>query len=104
MAQCANCRATIIFGGHRLGDYRFCSSRCLMEARPTLMAEGSADVGGGKDELSQLREDLITLAEDVHQLLTAQEGVQERVDFLERALFQLREEVRAASARQPKQS
>lgn len=89
MAQCATCNATILFGGHRSGDLRFCSARCLMMARPSLAADDLArDVA---DDVDQLRDDVMLLAEELQQHRTAQAEMYERVDFLERALAQLRE-------------
>ena len=89
MAQCAHCDATILFGGHRRGEYRFCSPRCLMAARPSLLAEEVA--GDVKDELAQTGDDVLILAEELQQQRAAMNELQERVDFLERALAQLRE-------------
>lgn len=89
MAQCANCNATILFGGHQAGEFRFCSARCLMIARPSLAADNLArDVA---DDLEQLRDDVMLLAEELQQQRTAQTELHERVDFLERALAQLRD-------------
>lgn len=92
MAQCANCNATIIFGGHQVGEYRFCSSRCVMMARPSLAAGELA--GGVADDLGQLRDDIVLIADDLQQQQTVQAELNERVDFLERTLAQLREEMR----------
>jgi len=90
MAQCANCNALILFGGHQAGEFRFCSARCLMLARPSLDAgDLAADI---TDDVGQLRDDLMLLAEELQQQRTAQVEMNERVDFLERVLAQLRDE------------
>ena len=89
MAQCAYCNATILFGGHRRGEFRFCSPRCLMAARPSLLAEEAA--GEVKDELAQAGDDVLILAEELQQQRAALSELQERVDFLERALARLRD-------------
>ena|SRR5689334_18928227 len=90
MAQCANCNATILFGGHTAGDLRFGGPACLMKARPFLRADEFArDV---TDDVTQLHEYLVALAVELQQLRAAQNEVYERVDFLERAVGQLRAE------------
>lgn len=39
MAACAYCNTTIILGGKRVGDYRFCNDRCLAKGRVLVEAE-----------------------------------------------------------------
>ena len=85
MAQCAQCGATILFGGHRIGDHRFCSARCRIAARPLIASEASVE------ECEALREDILVLVDEL-QLQRAQLAeLAERVDFLERALAQVRQ-------------
>lgn len=89
MAQCASCNATILFGGHKVGDYRFCSPRCLLMARPSV---AEADLAGEvKDEVQLLREDLHIVIDELQQQRSAHAELHERLDFLERAVAQLRQ-------------
>lgn len=39
MAQCSNCGSTILFGGKKAGDYRFCSKKCLSVGQYMLVAD-----------------------------------------------------------------
>jgi hypothetical protein len=96
MAQCASCNATILFGGHRVGEYRFCSPRCLLMARPSVAEANLA--GEVKDEVQQLREDLLLVVDELQQQRSAHMELHERLDFLERAVVQLREAVRQPGA------
>ena len=93
MARCGSCNRLILFGGMRLGDYLFCNSRCLLHGR---LIHG----GGDRDDQSGLREVILELHDDVsalaaeveHQKASLAEGL-ERLDFVERALLQLRNDV-----------
>jgi len=38
MASCSACGTTILFGGKRLGDLRFCSDKCLARGRHLAVA------------------------------------------------------------------
>ena len=84
MAHCEQCGSTIVFGGHRIGDHRFCSARCTILARPLLMAETRAEEG------DSLRDDMLLVIEELQQQRLQLAELAERVDFLERALAQLR--------------
>jgi hypothetical protein len=91
VGNCGVCNATILFGGHRIGDTVFCSGRCLILGRSLVQPERQTDAGISLEAIRELREDVAALADDVqrqHDLLT---DATERVDFLERALVQLRE-------------
>ncbi len=39
MASCASCNRTIIFGGKKLGERRFCNDKCLQKGQLRLLAE-----------------------------------------------------------------
>lgn len=39
MAQCSNCGSTILFGGKKAGEYRFCSKKCLSVGQYMLIAD-----------------------------------------------------------------
>ena len=84
MAQCEQCGSTIIFGGHRLGDHRFCSARCTVQGRQMLLAEARVD------DDDSMREDMLVVLEELQQQRLQLAELHERVDFLERALAQLR--------------
>lgn len=43
MASCAYCGSTIIFGGERAGDLRFCNSKCLGQGQVMLVAQSVPD-------------------------------------------------------------
>jgi len=43
MATCATCGSTILFGGARLGEFRFCNSNCLARGRPLTIARDIPD-------------------------------------------------------------
>jgi hypothetical protein len=43
MRKCDSCGATIVLGGERLGDRRFCSTDCLFQAGPVRVAEEIPD-------------------------------------------------------------
>ncbi len=43
MATCSSCGTTILFGGKRLGDFRFCSDKCLARGRYLTVAERIPD-------------------------------------------------------------
>ena len=43
MATCATCGSTILFGGARLGEFRFCNSNCLARGRPLTIAREIPD-------------------------------------------------------------
>jgi hypothetical protein len=90
MAQCTQCGATILFGGHRFGEYRFCSARCVVLGRPLLLAQDRADTRGDEGELTELREHVGIIIEELQQQRVAIGELQERIDFLERALAQVR--------------
>lgn len=90
MAQCTQCGATILFGGHRFGAYRFCSARCVVLGRQLLVAQDRADVHGDEGDLAEVRENVSIVIEELQQQRVAVGELQERVDFLERALAQLR--------------
>lgn len=89
MAECTVCSATIIFGGRRLGEHVFCNSRCMMQGRALLAAEG------GEDELwdviAELRDEMLIMAEEMHELRTSLAEANERLNFSERVLTQLKE-------------
>ena len=89
MAQCAFCSTTIIFGGRRLGEHLFCNARCMMQGRAIIVAEGGDNEIW--DVISEMREEMLALAEELQEVRTALSEANERVDFAERALVQLRE-------------
>jgi hypothetical protein len=96
--RCAFCNSTILFGGRRVGEYVFCNSRCLLHGRPFLQADQQAAVADLNEALRELRDDLLLLADEVQQLRTAVGEANERVDFTERALVQLREAIKPPPA------
>jgi len=98
MARCASCNRTILFGGHRLGEYRFCSPRCLLLARPGLVPNEQGGAGDTQDAIGCLREDIMLLVDELQQQREALSEAQERVDFLERTIVQLREAARTDQA------
>ena len=51
MATCATCGTTILFGGKRVGQYRFCSDKCLARGRPLTFAAQVPDAAA--DELAR---------------------------------------------------
>lgn len=90
MAQCAYCSATILFGGQRAGDYVFCNARCLLHGRPLLLANDRVDVADLDQTVRDLREDLLIVVDELQQLRASLNEANERIDFTERALVQLR--------------
>lgn len=89
MAQCAFCSARIIFGGKRLGDDVYCNARCMLQGRAIAVAEGGDNEIW--DMITEMRDEMLVLAEELQELRTALSEANERVDFAERALVQLRE-------------
>lgn len=85
MASCAYCNATILFGGRRIGEHLYCNTHHALLGR-------SLDQAQTNDPklLRELQEDSLALAEEVQQLRTSLNEAQERIDFLERAIAQLR--------------
>lgn len=43
MASCANCGTTILFGGKKAGNYRFCNDTCLSNGQYLLLADQIPD-------------------------------------------------------------
>ncbi len=93
MAACAYCNATILFGGRRVGEYQYCSTHHALLGRSLVQAAEASEHGG----VRELNEELIALADEVERQRVALADAQERIDFLERALVQLRD----AAAKRP---
>jgi len=92
VATCAVCKTIILFGGHRLGDARFCSARCLIRGR-NLFDQGARAAGNsGTARVEDLRDDLIAVANDLDRQQELLTDIAERLDFLERTVVQLRQD------------
>ena len=89
MAQCGFCSTTILFGGKRLGDEVYCNARCMLQGRAVVAAEGGSD--DLWDIVIELRNEMLVLAEEMQEIRSALAEANERVDFAERTLVQLRE-------------
>lgn len=96
MARCAFCSTTILFGGKRVGDHVFCNGRCLLRGRPLLLADDSTN--DLWDAMDALREDMLVLADELHELRAAMSETNERLDFSERTMVQMREAQQASSS------
>lgn len=91
MARCAYCNATILFGGRTVGDHQYCSSHHALLGRAMLGGESQSDLAGVRELIRELREDMLALADEVQQQRASVTEAYERLDFVERALAQLRE-------------
>jgi hypothetical protein len=90
MARCANCDKIILFGGRRYGSERCCSNRCLL--RLLTKAQGQEpDLSAVSEVILELRDDVDALMAEMSQQRAALADVVERMDFLERALVQSRD-------------
>lgn len=93
MERCACCNKLILLGGRRHRGHRFCNERCFFRGR--LLISGDIredDLAGMHDVIVELRDDLNAVAADVAEQRISLADAVERLDFLERALAQLREE------------
>jgi hypothetical protein len=95
MTRCSYCNATILFGGIEVGEKRYCNARCRLKARSLLSITDPTDVSDLHAIITALHEELLQVADEVHALRGALAEAQERVDYLERSVAQLK------SARNP---
>jgi hypothetical protein len=90
MTRCAYCNSTILFGGLRVGDHTYCNTRCRLRAQTLHLPPADRDVADLHAIITALHEDLLHLADEVHETRTALAEINERVDFLERSVSQLK--------------
>lgn len=91
MTRCSHCNATILFGGIAVGGLRYCNARCRLRARSLLAITDPTDVTDLHNIITALHEEVLQVAEEVHELRAALAEVQERSDATEHAVAQLRE-------------
>lgn len=90
MVRCAFCDATIIFGGRRVGDLQYCNTHHALMGRGLTVAPSDTSIAELQNVIRFLHEDVMALAAEVQEQRVGLAESQERVDFLERALAQVR--------------
>lgn len=90
MPRCANCGAMVIAGGVRDGDTLYCGEVCRHRSRSNVRSDDQLDVAGFRELVRELRDDVSALQDEVERQREALSQSDERLDFLERTVMQLR--------------